>query len=260
MIFSKRYDIPKNKSEIRYRYEAPDFFRSYVLLLMYPLMGFKKLRAILCRATKESPDPSNWGENDFMKSEVEQLMTDARWYQVYDFIELFSETLSPKDYKNFEEDLNEYFEEKGFGWKLKNRVLEIRGEDSFEKSLKESHQTLVEANVPTSAKEIEESIRDLSRRPEPEITGAIQHSVAALECLSRKVTDDPNMTLGQLIKANPMLVPQPLNEVVYKLFGFASIKGRHLNEGNNPTFEEAELVVHLSAALCNYLCKVEYIS
>lgn len=91
------------------------FFRSYLLLLIYPYMGLKKLRGILCRVTKEAPDPSNWGENDFMRSEVEQLIADAEWYQVYDFIEAFSETLFPESYKRFEEDLNDYFEEKGFG-------------------------------------------------------------------------------------------------------------------------------------------------
>lgn len=259
MEFSKRYNIPRNKCEIQFREEAPDFFRSYLLLLMYPYMGLKRLRSIVCRATMEAPDPNNWGENDFMKSEIEQLIADAEWYQVYDTIELFADSLTFEAYSKFEIELNEYFEGKGFGWKLQNRILEVRGDDSFELSLKQAHQTLVNSNVPTSANEIKEAIRDLSRRPEPEITGAIQHSVAALECLSRNVTGDHKMTLGQLIKENPQIVPQPLNDVVNKLFGFASIKGRHLNEGNNPTYEEAELVVHLSAALCDYLCKTQRI-
>ncbi len=137
----------------------------------------------------------------------------------------------------------------------KIKVIKLRGEEAFEATLECAKETLNAANVPTSANEIKEAIKDLPRRPNPGITGAIQHSVAALECLSRKVTDEPTMTLGRIIKENPQIVPQPLNDVVSKIFGFASIKGRHLEEGKEPTFEEAELVVHLSAAICTYLCK-----
>ena len=122
---------------------------------------------------------------------------------------------------------------------VKNKVIDLQGDEIFEVT-------------PECAKE---AIKDLSRRPDPEITGAIRHSLAALECLSRKVTGEPTMTLGKLIKENPQIVPQPLNDVVAKIFGFASIKGRHLEEGYDPTFEEAELMVYLSAAICTYLCK-----
>ncbi len=39
------------------------------------------------------------------------------------------------------------------------------------------------------------------------------------------------MTLGKLIKENPQIVPQPLNDVVTKIFGFASIKGVIFKKG-----------------------------
>lgn len=36
-------------------------------------------------------------------------------------------------------------------------------------------------------------------------------------------------------------------------WGYASEHGRHLREGHNPSFHEAELLVGLSASLSNYI-------
>jgi hypothetical protein len=33
--------------------------------------------------------------------------------------------------------------------------------------------------------------------------------------------------------------------------------GRHLREGREPTFEEAELIITISAALCSYLVEAD---
>ena len=68
----------------------------------------------------------------------------------------------------------------------------------FEIALESARETLEKSNIPTSANEIKEAIRDLSRRPNPEITGSIQHSVAALECLCRKVTGETNHDIGEI--------------------------------------------------------------
>lgn len=98
----------------------------------------------------------------------------------------------------------------------------------------------------TSQSEIKEAITDLSRRPIPEITGSIQHSLAALECVCREVTRDKKATLGTLINDHPNIVPKPLDDAIKKIWG-ASEQGRH------PSYEEAELLVYLSASLCVYL-------
>ena len=82
------------------------------------------------------------------------------------------------------------------------------------------------------------------------VTFLHKHSNAATECCIEPV-------ISGLGRRDKSLIASPLNDVVTKIFGFASIKGRHLQEGNDPTYEEAELVVHLSAAICTYLCKVE---
>lgn len=107
----------------------------------------------------------------------------------------------------------------------------------------------------TAKTEIKEAITDLSRRPNPDITGAIQHSLACLECVCREVTGDTKATLGDLMKKAGNIVPAPLDHVITKIWGFTSEQGRHLKEGKNPAYIEAELVVELSAAISSYLGK-----
>lgn len=147
-LFSSRHGYKPKASDILIREDAPESFRLYLLILMYPYMGLKKLRSIICKAAKEAPDPNNWGENDFMKSEIEQVLLDAQWYQVYDAIELFVEALYSDQYPKFEEELNDYFIEKGIGWKLSDWQIEVRGDADFEIALESARETLENPTYP----------------------------------------------------------------------------------------------------------------
>ena len=105
----------------------------------------------------------------------------------------------------------------------------------------------------TTSAELAAAIQDLSRRPTPDVTGAIQHSMAALECYCREVALDPKSTLGALLSSRRDLFPAPMDDAVTKLWGFASEQGRHLREGRVPEYPEALLVVHIAAASILYL-------
>jgi hypothetical protein len=94
---------------------------------------------------------------------------------------------------------------------------------------------------------------DLSRRPEPDITGAIQHAMAALECVARDVSGEPKLTLGEIIKRHAVLIPAPLDQAIERTWGYSSERGRHLREGRNPDMDEAQLIVGLSAVVITYL-------
>jgi hypothetical protein len=96
---------------------------------------------------------------------------------------------------------------------------------------------------------------DLSRRPAPDVTGAIQHALAALECVARDATGERSATLGKILARNPYLVPSPLNTALDKLWGFASEQGRHLREGREPTYDDAELAVQVVSVVARYLSR-----
>ena len=252
-VFSKRMGIQHEHKDITIRNDAPTELRGFLCLIMKDYMkSLKKIRSIVCKTINGAPDPNNWGENDYMYSEIQNLIDSCKWYRVYDIIENFFQELESSQNKAFEDKINEFFYENGIGWKLEHGIIVSRGDDYFENAINEVMSTLTEKSLLTSKNEISEAISDISRRPEPELTGAVQHALAALECVCREISG-LNDTLGSLIKHFPDLIPKPLDVAIEKMYGYASEHGRHLHEGGEPSYDEVYLLVHTSASLCVYL-------
>lgn len=266
--FSRRHGFGESEAEITVRHDAPDELRSVVVDLAYESgLDPKNLRRLVCRVLQTAPNPNNWSDYPNVDEEVRGSLRECEWYQVYDAIEEIHTVLSSGglvDFRRsgtssadqyFTDEINHYFHVRGIGWQLAHGQIELRGSESFEDIVHGTSETLNEAGRTTAANELHEAILDLSRRPEPDVTGAIQHAMAALECVVRDTTDDPNRTLGDLIRQHRDLFPKPLDQALTKIWGYTSETGRHLREGNRPDFEEAELIVGLAGSMCRYLTK-----
>lgn len=255
--FSKRRGLHTiAEKEITVREDAPEGLRGFVSMAFYELdKNPSDLRDIVCRVLKTPPDRSNWSERPNIDYEVNNLLAECDWYFVYDIIEAIVHKLDPVNKAKFSEELNEYFIRNGIGWKIEDGQIETRGDEVFETAVKKVELVLETAKLQTAKTEIKEAIADLSRRPDPDITGAIQHSLACLECVCREVAGDKKSTLGELLKKHPQIVPKPLDAAIDKIWGFTSEQGRHLREGRAPEYLEAELVVEVTAAIATYLGK-----
>lgn len=265
--FSRRQGFEPTDRDIRVRHTAPQDFREAVVQIAYEAgVSPHDLRSIICQVLRKRPDPSNWSGLN-VAGEVDGLISSCEWYEVYDIIEALWDELPGADDARWEEDyketargyftreMNLYFRKEGIGWQLIDGKIEIRGPEVFEHSVRTAQAILAEAGRPTSAQELHQALLDLSRRPSPDITGAIQHAIAALECVVRDVIGDPKPTLGELLKRNPNLVPPPLDQCLKIVWGYASEWGRHLREGREPNLEDAELVVGIASSVINYLTK-----
>ncbi|MNM42304.1 hypothetical protein D3C81_531370 [compost metagenome] len=260
--FSKRHGYATSQeAEITVREDAPEELRGLIPQLAYECgLGPSALRDIVCRALRKQPDRNNWSEYPNVANEVEDLLLDCKWYKVYDIVERIMDNLGNHNfrldnYDHFQNELNEFFVESGIGWQVVEGQIQMRGPESFETVLKNAKHTAQTFGHPTAANELHQAISDLSRRPEPDPTGAIQHAIASLECVARHITGDPKANLGMILKRHRTMLPAPLDEAVAMAWGYASEHGRHLREGRNPSFQEAELLVGLSAALSNYIIK-----
>jgi hypothetical protein len=134
---------------------------------------------------------------------------------VYDFIERVHRRLGKGTSEvasgraaEFQDGLNDFFVEQGIGWQMVDGEIITRGTEAFESAVHEAGKVLESAGRTTASDEIHEALADLSRRPKPDLTGAIQHGMAALECVARDACGDPKATLGELIKKNPNLNPE----------------------------------------------------
>ena len=141
--------------------------------------------------------------------------------------------------------------ESGIGWELRDGRITHRGSEAFARSTHEVPNRLDDVGLQRAANEMREALADISRRPEPDITGAIQHAMAALEATAREAAGQLNPTLGKLV---PELgLPAPLDQAVHKLWGYASDRSRHIRERQAVDHAEAELVVAIAGALCEFL-------
>ena len=93
------------------------------------------------------------------------------------------------------------------------------------------------------------------RRPEPDLTGAIQHAMAAMEWVAREYCGEAQPTFGKLVERYPDMLPRPLNLGVEKAWGYASEMGRHVREGRALERDEAELIVGIAASVSTYLIR-----
>ena len=253
--FSKRHGLVEPEPEITVREGEPGALRTALPGMAYDCgLTPTNLREIVCRVLEVEPDSYNWTDFPNVDGEVRDLLKECQWFYIYDVIErILSSRLRHLMAEDFAERLNAYFRKRGYGWQIVNGSVEVRGTEAFEVPVRGALGELAQSGRATAHSELQEALRDISRRPEPDVTGAVQHSMAALECLARDISGRSKDTLGDIAERRPELFPRPLEEVVNKLWGFASNKARHLKEGGAVEFEEAELVVHTASALCSYL-------
>ncbi len=256
--FSTRHGY-KNAEEVKItiREDAPQEFRDFLILLLYEY-GFKPswLRKTFCLVLRKAPDGNNWSEYPNIDEEIKWLLRDCKWFKVYDILEEMLQT-EFSNREKFIAEVNDFFIENGYGWKINQSLVEMRGDESFEVVVKLAKDELAEEQYSTASKELHQALKDLSRRPSPDITGAIQHSMASLECVAREITGDRKATLGDIMGKHKVLIPAPLDEAVKKAWGFASEYGRHLREGREPSFQDAELIVGICSSVGNYLVGLE---
>jgi len=252
--FSKKFGYSTQEKEIAIREDAPQGLREFIIQTLYEF-GYQpsRLRQTICRTLRQAPDNNNWSEYPNIDCEVRYLIKNCEWFQVYDAIEAFYSTIEEK--QAFAGEINDYFKTNGIGWKLENGQIIFRGDEIFETHLHKAEKTLDLTDLQTAKNEIKKAIENISKRPNPDITGAVQHSVACLECVAREITGDKKLTLGEIIKKNREIVPAPLDIVIEKMWGFSSEQGRHLQEGKEPAFDEVELLVGLSASISTYLAR-----
>ena len=157
--------------------------------------------------------------------------------------------------EDYAQRLNGLFIEKGIGWQFQDGKIIARGPEIFEDTVKHASEALSNAGHRTAYNELQQAYLDVSKRPEPDLTGAVQHALAALECTAREVSGLKKATLGEIVKKSPELFPQPLDDIAKKIWGYASEKGRHLREGEEPDFSEVMLLIGLAASMAGFLNK-----
>lgn len=257
--FSDRHGYQAPEKDIMIRDDAPKKLREAIgQLAIQAGMTHLDLRNVVCEVLLAHPDPGNWGEGPNIREEVHRHLTKCDWFKVYDIAEAIHAALSSSwgsgQATMFSERLNQFFREQGIGWQMKEGEILHRGIESFTHSVEVGEKALSSTGRSQAATELAEAVKDISRRPDPDITGAVQHAMAALEATARDVTGQARPTLGKL--TGSLELDPPLGVAIEKLWGYASNEARHGREGSTLSIADAELIVGVSGAICGYLAEV----
>jgi len=261
--FSTRQAIEPEETEIVVRDDAPAELRGAFVQIAYEAgLSPTQLRQVVCRVLRTEPDSWNWTDFPNVDEEVRRRIGECKWYEVYDLIEAVDQALRVPEKHGlegsfrldvFERELNNYFRKAGIGWYLGDGRVQARGPETFNRPVADAIIRLGDTGFNIAKTELHEALQDMSRRPTPDLTGALQHAIAALECVAREVCGDPKPTLGQLLSRHRGVIPAPLDQAVEKAWGFASEQARHLREGQQLDYAEVEFVVGLAATVAGYL-------
>ncbi len=255
--FSDRHGYHASEQEIAVREDAPEGLRFAIPLIAQDAgMTPTAMRRAVCQVLLVRPDPNNWSDYPNVWGEVNGLIEDCPWFKVYDIAEALHAAFAadfPDRAEQFQDRLNQYFLENGIGWEMSDGQILYRGSEAFAETTREAADVLTQAGRSAAANEIHEALQDISRRPEPDVTGAIQHAIAAMECTARDITGQPNLTLGRLVSR--LDLTPPLDSAIEKLWGYASDRARHIREGQSVAREEADLVVSVACAVCTFLSR-----
>lgn len=260
--FSERHGLETEAPPIRYREKASANLRE-MLIGLAEKHGLEpsRIRAELCELLFVAPDTDNWSEYPNIDNECRYIIKTCAWHEVYDAIEALGQALYGSGFvtdrfEAFQKDINRLLVKEGAAWQMVDGLVVARGSEPFNVMTADAQRTLDETGNSTAASEIHEAIKNISRRPTPDKTGAVHHAMGALECMARSMSSDPKSTLGEVLKKGKTHgIPPPLDEAVSKMWGYSSERGRHIREGDEPSFEEAELIVTVAAAICIYLSK-----
>lgn len=153
--------------------------------------------------------------------------------------------------------MNAFFVKKGIGWKLVDQRLEARYSDAKAQTL----DLALDLTKKQGSTKVQEALRlalaALSRRPRADVSAAMRHASEALESAMREVTGDSEITLAELLKVYPKLMPKPLHVVLAGLLDFGSEAGQAFDEGIELGFAEAQLHVGMTAAAVSYLLSLK---
>lgn len=254
--FSRREGF-RPRPEIAVREDAPEGLRAGLVGILRNMgMNYTDMRAVVCPVLNVFPDRNNWSEVPNVRDEVIGLIEGCDWYKVYDVLEAFCRHYAQNNREEeFAGQVNALLEELGIGWQMIDCQIVTRGDQEFERAVAQAVENIGAAGLKIAGTEIEEARRDLSRRPEPDITGAIQHGIAALECVARVVSGDERATLGEIIRRHgvELGIPKPMDSALEKMWGYASEEARHVREGRVPKREDAEFILSVSASVVTYL-------
>lgn len=194
------------------------------------------------------------------------LADDLEWYIILDLVEfvvkyIFKNSTSSNIYylKNFVNDLNSEFARLNFAYRIVDQeIVEITSEEEIL-----AVETALAVSGTTVSHHLNEALKLISQRPNPDCRNSIKESISAVEAFCREKTGEN--TLGKALdklESNGIVIHKMLKDAIEKLYAYTNQKDtgiRHAlmeNDGKYiPSSDEAIFMLVSCSAFINYLRK-----
>ena len=202
---------------------------------------------------------SKGGGIEYVHDYIKRFFSTTHWYRVYDFIEfLIKDSLISDERKNkFIKEINIILEEEKSAYRiLENFIIDITDKEEIKEI-----ETALKTSINTVKEHLKQSISHLSNKTNPDYRNSIKESISAVESLCRKISNNPNATLGEalkLIEKSDVIELHPaLKEAFSKLYGWTSDKKSGIRHGmlevSQIEREDARFMLIACSAFVNYL-------
>lgn len=188
--------------------------------------------------------------------QLRQYFFEAKWYQIYDFVEFIS-IHGPDGYRSdFISQCNFYLEKENSGYRfVDGKIIEITSSEE----INEIEKAIEESTPYYGVKQhLKTAITLLSDRENPDYRNSIKESISAVEALCKKVTGDEKATLGRAVKKldEKSSIHSSLKKAFSSLYGYTSDADgiRHaLMKESNLTNNDARFMLISCSAFINYV-------
>ena len=201
--------------------------------------------------------PRIWPE---AKSQLRHyFFSEAKWYQVYDFIEFIPNHDHSRSRSNrpvfFRHEVNEVLEREMSGYRFVEEII-VPITDQTEIGEIES---AMNGKEQSANDHLHAALNLLSDRNDPDYPNSIKESISAVESLVKSTLGTEKGTLGDLLKEMDRRTPlhPAYKSALSSLYGYTSDEGgiRHgkSDTDREVTFEEAKFMLVVCSAFINYV-------
>jgi hypothetical protein len=180
----------------------------------------------------------------------------AKWFEVYDFIEFIAQNGPEETKKTFIKFCNDFLEQENSAYRfVDEQIAEVTSQVEIESVEAALHAAAPYAGV---TRHLESALSLMADRKNPDYRNSIKESISAVESLAKHIAKDPSATLGVVLKEleRRRTLHPALKSAFSSLYGYTSdTQGiRHaLLDEPTLTKTDARFMLVCCSAFVNYV-------
>lgn len=194
----------------------------------------------------------------FLVNDIEKyLKKDCEWYEVYDFVDIYLDSISDELKSERSNELNKILQEEKSAYRVVNyKVTPLTSESEIDEI-----QNVIQSPYETVSKHTKKALAYFSNRTSPDYENSIKESISAVESMCCLITGETgkNAILNKTIKKlkdKGVHIHGALESAFISLYGYTSDEDGIRHGGKDiaeVTFEDAKFMLVSCSAFVNYL-------